>query len=54
MTEPLLALGHDSPHGLPDCGGAHRGLDAAAAASSPFINHGKAPLVLVVADGHQA
>jgi len=29
-AELVLALGHEGPHGLPDGGGAHRGLDPAA------------------------
>jgi len=53
-TELLLTLDHDGPHGLPDGRGAQGGLDVAATTASPFISHGKAPLVLVVADGQQA
>jgi hypothetical protein len=52
-TELLLALDHDGPHGLPDGCGAYGALDPATTASSHFISHGKAPLVLVVADGQQ-
>jgi hypothetical protein len=50
----LLALDHDGPHGLPDGRGSHGGLDVPPTAASPFVSHGKAPLVLVVAGGHQA
>src|SRR5674476_1461948 len=53
-TELLLALEDDGPHGLPDSRGPHGSLDAAATTSSPFISHGKAPLLLVAADGRQA
>jgi hypothetical protein len=50
-TKLLLAFDHDGPHGLPDSGGTHGGLDVAATTTSPFISHDKAPLVLVVAAG---
>ena len=53
-TELLLALEHDGPHGLPDGSGAHGGLDAASTTTSHFIGHGKAPLMLVVADRQRA
>jgi hypothetical protein len=53
-AELLLAFEHDGSHGLPDGRGAHGGLDIRPTTASPFISHGKAPLVLVVADGHQA
>jgi len=53
-TKLALAFDHESPHRLPDGRGAHGGLDATATTTSPFISHGKAPLVLVVADGQQA
>jgi hypothetical protein len=53
-TELLLTFDHDGPHGLPDSSGAHGSLDAAATAASHFISHGKAPLVLVVADAQRA
>jgi hypothetical protein len=53
-TELLLTLEHDGLHGLPDSRGAHGGLDVAATGASPFISHGKSPLVLVVAAGQQA
>jgi hypothetical protein len=53
-TELLLALDHDSPHRLPDGCSPHGGLDATTPATSHFIGHGKAPLVLVVADGQLA
>ena len=53
-AELLLTLEHEGPHGLPDGRGTHGGLNAAATAASHFISHGKAPLVLVVADGQQA
>jgi hypothetical protein len=50
-TELLFTLEHDGSHGLPDSSGAHGGLDAASTTTSHFISHGKAPLMLVVADG---
>jgi len=53
-TELLLALEHDGSHGLPDSSRAHGGLDAAATTTSHFISHGKAPLMLVVADRQRA
>jgi hypothetical protein len=53
-AELMFALDHEGPHGLPDGRGAQGGLNAAATAASHFISHGKAPLVLVVADGQQA
>lgn len=53
-TELLFTLEHDGSHGLPDGSGAHGGLDAASTTTAHFIGHGKAPLMLVVADGERA
>ena len=53
-TKLLFTREHDGSHGLPDGSGAYGGLDAAPTTASHFISHGKAPLMLVVADGKRA